>query len=179
MDEMPLSGLHRLVWTALMAALIAVGSMTMVPVGPVPMTLQTLSVVLAGLTLGPVYGPVAMGLYILAGAMGLPVYSGGRSGFAHVFGPTGGYLAGFVVTAWLAGIGGRDAGKLWRAVFWTGAGLVGVYALGALRLMQVLDLTPAKAFAAGVLPFLPGDVVKAGVAIACWRFLSKRMLLPR
>jgi biotin transport system substrate-specific component len=186
MHDAPLAGLHRLVWTALMAALIAVGAMVMLPVGPVPVTLQTLFVALAGLVLGPARGAGAMLLYVLAGVMGLPVFSGGKAGFAHLLGPTGGYLFGFACMACIAGFGGlhgRDARPglphVVLALCCCLAGLAVAYLAGAARLMQVLDIDVARAVAVGVLPFLPGDVVKVVLAVAAWRFLAARRLLPR
>lgn len=181
MYDTPLSGLHRLVWTALMAALIAVGAMTVIPVGPVPITLQTLFVLLAGLCLGPVRGASAMLLYILAGALGLPVFAGGKAGFAVLFGPTGGYLAGFVLTAFCAGMGGSGRGRaphLAMTVFWVCAGMAAVYTVGTLWLMFLLDLPMSRAVALGVLPFMPGDAVKCVAAVAAWRYLRLRRLLP-
>lgn len=189
MHDIPLAGLHRLVWTALMAALTAAGAMVMLPVGPAPMTVQTLFVALAGLVLGPMRGAGAMLLYVLAGGMGLPVFSGGKAGFAHLLGPTGGYLAGFVGMACIAGLGGlrgREAldGRVGllrtaRALCCCLAGLAVAYLAGAVRLMQVLDLDASRAVAVGVLPFLPGDVAKVVLAVAAWRFLAARRLLPR
>ncbi|MBZ2172525.1 biotin transporter BioY [Nitratidesulfovibrio sp. SRB-5] len=192
MHDAPLAGLHRLVWTALMAALIAVGAMVMLPVGPVPVTLQTLFVALAGLVLGSARGAGAMLLYVLAGVMGLPVFSGGKAGFAHLLGPTGGYLFGFACMACIAGLGGlrglrgreaRDASiglpRVALALCCCLAGLAVAYLAGAARLMQVLDIDVARAVAVGVLPFLPGDVVKVVLAVAAWRFLAVRRLLPR
>lgn len=182
MPESPLADIHRLVWTSLMAALIAVGAMTVIPVGPVPVTLQTLFVLLAGFALGPRSGTYAMLLYIAAGALGLPVFAGGKSGIAVLFGPTGGYLAGFVVMAWCAGMGGRrrEGGRMTVVVAasWALAGLAAAYGLGALRLMSVLDIGMGRAVAVGVLPFMPGDLLKIVAAVAAWRYLRDRRLLP-
>lgn len=165
-----------------MAALIAVGAMTVIPVGPVPVTLQTLFVLLAGFALGPRGGTYAMLLYIAAGALGLPVFAGGKSGIAVLFGPTGGYLAGFVVMAWCAGMGGRrrKGGRMTVVVAtsWALAGLAAAYGLGALRLMSVLDIGVGRAVAVGVLPFLPGDLLKIVAAVAAWCYLRDRRLLP-
>ena len=189
MHDAPLAGLHRLVWTALMAALIAVGAMVMLPVGPVPVTLQTLFVALAGLVLGHARGAGAMLLYVLAGVMGLPVFSGGKAGFAHLLGPTGGYLFGVACMACSAGLGGlrgREArgltirpSRVALALCCCLVGLAVAYLAGAARLMQVLDIDAARALVVGVLPFLPGDVVKVVLAVAAWRFLAVRRLLPR
>ncbi len=107
-----LSDLHRLAWTAFMAALIAAGALAHLAIGPVPITFQDMAVILAGLILGPRHGVYAMALYLFAGAAGLPVFSGGRSGLGHLAGPTGGYFAGFLLLAFWAGVGGRLAGRM-------------------------------------------------------------------
>lgn len=117
MQQSPLTELHKQVWTALLAALIAVGALIQLPIGPVPVTLQTFFIVLAGYILGPVSGAAAMLLYILAGAIGLPIFAGGKAGFAVLFGPTGGYLLGFVGTAYLAGFGKHSKNNL-MPLFW-------------------------------------------------------------
>lgn len=179
MQSSPLSALHGQVWTALAAASIAVGAFMQFPIGPVPFTMQPLFVMLAGFILGPVRGAAAMGIYILAGAIGLPVFSGGGSGFAYLFGPTGGYLAGFVLTAALCGMGGgRDWPGWVRALLWGLAGLAAAYILGVLRLMAVIDADLAKGVAVGFLPFIGPDLVKLGLAAAVYRYLSNRRLLP-
>ena len=101
--------LHRLSWVALMAALVASGAFFSIAIGPVPITFQDLFIALAGFVLGPRYGVYSVALYILAGAAGLPVFSGGKSGLGHLAGPTGGYLAGYVLLAFCTGVGSRLA----------------------------------------------------------------------
>ncbi len=204
----PLSALHRQVWTAMLAALIAVGALLQLPIGPVPVTLQTFSIVLAGLILGPVHGAIAMLLYLVAGCIGLPVFSGGRAGLAHLLGPTGGYLIGYVGTAMLAGMGTitrkispspdmqahteqtippaaitpgtprQDRRLLLQTLGWSLLGLIPVFAVGMLRLTFVLDVSYAKAFAVGVVPFIVGDVIKVVAAVLAYRYLRGRRLLP-
>lgn len=179
MTENPLSNLHRQVWTALLAAMIAVGAMIQLPLGPVPLTLQTFFVVLAGLALGPLYGAAAMILYLLTGAIGLPVFSGGKAGFAHLLGPTGGYLLGFIATALLAGFGG---GNRPRHILVTTVcslfGLAAVYAIGMVRLKMLLELTWTKTFTIGLVPFLLSDLIKTIAAVSAYRFLFAKRLLP-
>ena len=74
-----------------------------VPGSPVPQSLQTLAVVLVGAFLGPVRGGVAIGIYLILGAIGLGVFADGASGYDHLVGPTAGYLIGFVVAAVVVG----------------------------------------------------------------------------
>lgn len=177
--------IHRLVWTALLAALTGVGALIAVPLGPlspVPVTLQTMFVLLSGLILGARGGVMAMLLYMAAGVMGLPVFSGGKAGLAVFFGPTGGYLISFLFMAWLAGTGrgsasggGRSFGGL--LLLTIVASLVNLLC-GSLQLMILLDISPGKALAVGLLPFLPGGLAKCLAAAAIYRFLLRQRLLP-
>jgi len=177
MQPSPLTGLHRQVWIALLAALIAVGALIQIPIGPVPVTLQTFFIVLAGFILGPVSGAAAMLLYILAGAIGLPIFAGGKAGFAVLFGPTGGYLLGFVGTAYIAGLGKHSKNNFMPLV-WGLLGLACVYLVGFLRLKFALDISFAKAAAIGIAPFIWGDLIKVVAAVVGLRFLRKQGLLP-
>jgi len=165
----------------MMAALIVVGAMVQIPVGPVPVTLQTMFVLLAGLVLGPVHGAAAMLLYILAGAIGLPVFAGGKAGVAHLFGPTGGYLIGYVGTAFLAGFGSArpdEQPSFIRSLLWSLAGIAYVFIVGVIRLKYVLDVPFEKAIAIGFAPFIVGDLIKMVAAVFAFRFLYYRRLLP-
>lgn len=175
-----MTDLHLLVWTALMAALIGAGAYLIVPIGPVPVSMQPFFIFLAGYALGPKHGTLAVGLYLLAGTIGLPVFAGGKSGLGHLLGPTGGYLFGFVITAFLCGMA-RNADRTigWlKGLGWGAAGLIVVYAVGATWLKIALSFTWGKALAVGVVPFLPWDAAKIVVALVCSRYLAKYNLLP-
>lgn len=184
MTATAISSTHRLVWTAALAALTAIGAYISVPLFGVPFSMQTFFVILAGFVLGPVHGAAAMLLYIAAGAAGLPVFSGGKAGVGVLLGPTGGYLAGFVCCALVAGLATRRAEAMertpWLACFLFGFfGLVAMYVPGVTRLKFVLDLDWAHAFAVGALPFLPFTLVKLALAVAGFHTLRKQGLLPR
>ncbi len=175
----PLGRTHRLVWTALLAACIAVGAWLQLPIGPVPITLQPLFVFLAGYLLGPARGAAAVALYVAAGVLGLPVFAGGAAGLGVLLGPTGGYLLGFVVGAALTGLVPRRGPIGWAAGLAAGAlALTAAYGIGAARLAQVLHLGAYQAVAAGVLPFLPFDVVKVVLALVVARRLRAQGLAP-
>ncbi|BAS28854.1 biotin synthase [Limnochorda pilosa] len=137
------------------------------PFSPVPLTGQTFGLMLSGLLLGARWGALAQGAYLLMGASGLPVFAGGAAGLGVLAGPTGGYLLGHVVGAFVVGwVAQRlpGAGRI-RAVAAALAGGVGVvYALGVLQLALVTGMGWKAALLAGALPFLPGDVLKALVA---------------
>lgn len=168
---------HNTVLIALFAALIVVLSLIPpipLPGIPVPITLQTLGVMLAGAMLGPVRGALACLLYLLLAAIGLPVLPGGRGGLGAFMGPTGGFLVGMVVGAFvigwltrtLVGRAHRDWAKLGAYVVACGAGgIVVVYAFGVPWLASVTKMGLPKA-AAAVAVFLPGDLIK--VVIAAW-----------
>lgn len=148
------------------AVLTAVGAHVAVPLGftPVPMTLQTLFVLLAGLLLGPAAGAASQLLYLGLGLTGVPVFAMGGAGLPWLFGPTGGYLMAFPAAAALAGwIAGRENGPVR-----TGAGIVAatalIFTLGAGWLSVVTELGSREVFASGVGPFLPGALVKAAIA---------------
>ncbi|WP_319583173.1 biotin transporter BioY [uncultured Pseudodesulfovibrio sp.] len=176
----PLADLHRLVWTALMAALIGAGAYLIVPVGPVPVSMQPFFIFLAGYLLGPRHAFLAMALYLLAGIIGLPVFAGGKSGLGYAFGPTGGYLLGFLGTALICGLARTRDGELpWlRGVCAGLAGVGFVYLTGAVWLKMVLNLTWTKAVALGVIPFIPWDILKVVVALACARHMVRLRLTP-
>ncbi|WP_338668329.1 biotin transporter BioY [Pseudodesulfovibrio methanolicus] len=176
----PLADLHRLVWTALMAALIGAGAYLIVPIGPVPVSMQPFFIFLAGYLLGPRHAVLAMGLYLLAGVIGLPVFAGGKSGLGYLLGPTGGYLIGFLGTALICGLARtREGGLPWLRGVLAGLAAVGLaYVTGAAWLKYVLTLTWTKAVAAGVLPFIPWDTLKVVVALACARHMVRLGLTP-
>lgn len=175
------------VFTSLFAALICAGSFIAIPIGPVPIVLQNAFAVLSGLLLGPIQGAGAVGLFILAGTLGLPVFSGGKSGFAVLTGPTGGYLAGYILAAFIAGTAARRAEKADKdqtlPIFISAAlaGFACIYIPGVLVLKRTLNLSFADALAKGVIPFLAGDLIKAAIIIPlAWKVspILKRYLNP-
>ncbi|WP_316897424.1 biotin transporter BioY [Pseudodesulfovibrio indicus] len=179
MNDSPLSDIHRLVWTALMAALIGAGAYANLPIGPVPVSMQTFFVTLAGFVLGPRRGALAVGLYLLAGTAGLPVFAGGKSGLGHLLGPTGGFLIGFMVMAYLSGLARTASGLTWARGFVFGIlGMAALFALGLLWLKFSLDLTWSRAWYAGVAPFLLWGLAKTGMAVAVGRVLARARLMP-
>ena len=136
------------------------------PFTPVPITLQTLAVLLTGAALGSKRGAASMLLYILEGAAGLPVFAGGVGGFIHLIGPTGGYLWAFPIAAFVVGL--LCERRLERR-FLTSAlvmlpGTLIIYAVGVSWLAIFLHISIAQAFVFGMLPFIPGDILKIVIA---------------
>jgi len=157
----------RSVWalglgSLLFAAVTALGAAASFPLpfSPVPVTLQTFAVVLAGAMLGPIWGPISQVLYIGAGISGMPVFAGGLAGPGVLAGPTGGYLVGFVVAAWLAGLVTRPGVSWPRLLLGLGAAHIAVFVCGVSQLMLFTGQSPRLAIELGVLPFLPGLLVK-------------------
>ena len=163
---MPIEKLKWLVLASLMAALTAVGAYLHIPIGPVPIVLSTLFVLLSGLLLGSRWGLISMALYLLVGAIGIPVFAGGKGGLAHFFGPTGGYLFGYVLASWLTGlISERSRGILVVEILAVFIGSLAIYGLGVPWLKIVTHLSWPKTFMLGMVPFLIGDAIKASVAL--------------
>ena len=150
----------------LFVAFTAVGAQLAVrlPFTPVPVTLQTLFVVLAGLVLGPRDGFYAMASYLTFGALGAPVFAGFGFGPAVLIGPTGGYLIAFPAAALVSGsvfrvLSGRSGAFAGAAL---GSSLI--LAMGSLHLAFIMHLPLATAFTLGAVPFAAGELVKAAAA---------------
>ncbi len=166
------------VLASLMAALTAVGAYILIPIGPVPGVLSTLFVLVSGLLLGSRWGLASIGLYLLVGAMGIPVFAGGKGGFAHFFGPTGGYLFGYALSAWLTGfISERARGSLILDVVAVSIGSLAIYMVGVPWLKIIMNLSWSRTLWIGMVPFLIGDGLKGGVAVLLAR--STRPMLKR
>ena len=175
---MPIEKLRWTVLASLMAALTAVGAYIHIPVGPVPIVLSTLFVLLSGLLLGSRWGLISMGLYLLVGAIGIPVFAGGRGGVAHFFGPTGGYLFGYVLSAWVTGlISERSHQSPVLQIIAIIFGSLAIYVTGVPWLKMVTNMSWEKCLVVGMLPFLIGDAVKGAAALMLAR--SVRPMLNR
>jgi biotin transport system substrate-specific component len=164
------------------AVVLAVASQFAIPIPgtPVPITLQPLVVVLAGLVLGPAAAAASMAMYLAAGAVGLPVFAPvGAPGLARLLGPTGGYLLACPAAAVVAGmVGRRPAGEsaagFARRVVAAAAGILVLYAGGVAQL-AVLSGNLARAVELGVPPFVAFDALKAVVAAALAGTLPPRL----
>lgn len=170
---------------ALMAALTAVMAQIAVPIEPVPFTFQVLAVILAGYLLGPRYGAMAMLVYLLLGAVGVPVFANFTSGLGSLLGPSGGYLWSYPLAAAVAGLAAPALAGSRRpvAMAWgVGAGtlaLVVIYAVGAFWLAVQANLSPGAAIAAGVAPFVVFDAVKVAFATVLAAAVAPRIASTR
>ena len=160
--------------------LLAISAKMHIPFWPVPLTMQTFVVLVLGMAYGRTLGAATMLLYLVEGAIGLPVFSGTPErgiGLAYMVGPTGGYLAGFVAGA---GLCGWLAEKGWDRSWWRTAvamslGHLVILALGWAWLATLIG--PAKAYALGVEPFYLATAAKTALAVAAlplaWKLIPK------
>ena len=146
-----------------------------VPGTPVPITLQTFFVVLSGAVLGSRLGLFSQAGYIFLGAIGLPVFQGYAFGMAHILGPTGGYLIGFMAASFLVGrILEKESRNLFKITASFVIGNVVLYALGTLWLMLIYRISFFNAILIGVLPFFTIELAKIFLAAAAYSKISRR-----
>lgn len=183
----------EIILAALFAALTCILSLIKIPVpiSPTPITLQVLAVALSGAILGKKLGFFSQVTYVLLGAIGLPVFAGGTGGFNAIVGPTGGYIIGFIIAAyvigWIVEKGSKKKASV-TAQYLTillamAAGLIIIYTLGTLQLMVVANLTLNKAIIQGIVPFIIPDLIKLAVGSGLAYYIRKRLvaaqLLPQ
>lgn len=164
----------RLCAAALFAALTAVCAQLCIPMPPVPVSMALFAVLLCGALLGAKWGMLSMGTYVLLGALGVPVFSGFSGGPSALLGPTGGFLAGYILCAGVTGRLCARSGSIYRRIAAMCAGLSCCYACGALWFMLTAGASLTGALSACVLPFLPGDALKILLAA----HLSSRLSAP-
>lgn len=142
-----------------------------IPGTPIPFTLQPMFVLLAGALLGSRLGALSQTLYLVAGAVGLPIFVAG-GGMAYLLGPTGGYLLAYPLAAWLAGTGARQgAGRMLVGLL---AGLLTIYAGGLAWLSIIGTAANQWVVAWGLRPFLLADLVKALLVLLVGQRLRER-----
>ncbi len=158
---------------AVFAAIMCIFSVMTIPIGAVPISMSLFGVILASCILGTKRGTVAVGVYVLLGAVGLPVFSGFKGGVGVILGPTGGYIWSYLLTALIIGVLTRSlaSSKGMAIAQMVGAGLCGVavcYFFGTLQFSIVADKTFVQSMSVCVLPFIPFDIAKCviGASIA-------------
>jgi biotin transport system substrate-specific component len=169
-----------LIITALFTSLTAIGSFISIPIGPVPITLQTLFVVLAGLILGAKLGALSQITYVILGLIGLPVFSGGTGGLTSIVSPTFGFLISFIVIAYIIGKLTEKDKSLSKIIYSVTLGSFLIYIIGVPYFYFIFTNYLGKsinfysALKYACIPFIPGDIVKALIAI-----ILAKQLLPR
>jgi biotin transport system substrate-specific component len=172
--------------SASFAVLLGILSLVSVPLplDLVPITLQVLGVFLIASLLGPYYGTLSCIIYLMFGAVGLPVFHGGTSGIPIILGPTGGYLVSFPMATFVGGTVSRTVAKtrrmdLVRIAANFAISLIIIYGLGTFWLMDYLHVSLAEALVLGTIPFIGFDILKAIVAAPiALRLRSTRFDLP-
>ena len=155
---------RNIAYSAAFIGLISLGAWVSLPFFPVPLTLQTLFVLLAGMVLKR-FAVIPVSLYVVLGALGLPVFHSGVAGFGILLGPTGGYLFGFIGAALVVGLAYEYPSPSLRICgILAGTGII--YACGIAWLMFSVGAGLIPAVTAGLLPFIPGEVVKMYAAYA-------------
>ena len=169
--------LRKMTGAAIFAAIIAILSQFAIPIGSVPHTLQVMAVALAGVILGPKYGPISVVVWILLGVFGLPVFTMGQSGLGVLFGPLGGFLIGFVFQAGLCGFF-RPQDDLIKAMIMGLISLAVVYIVGIMGFMAAFEwllhkpMTVMQAVTVCAVPFVPFDIVKLVLGIVIGKRIS-------
>lgn len=171
------SSLRSWLLCALFAALTVVCAQLVIPLPMVPISLALLAVNLAGALLGPRLGAVSIGIYILLGLVGVPVFASFGAGPGVLFGKTGGYILGYVLAAFLTGLLTRGRTGFGATCLAMAVGTLGCYAFGTLWFMRVTGLGLWASLGYCVFPFLPGDVVK--VLLGAWLALRLRPAAER
>lgn len=150
-----------LVLCALFAALTAVLSQFAIPLEPVPINMAHISVFMAAGLLGARYSAISQTVFVLLGAVGLPVFSGYSGGIGVLFGPTGGYIVGYIACAFIAGLICEHFGKKMTVlVIAMALGLMATYILGTLWFVFITKMGFIAALSYCVIPFLPGAALK-------------------
>ena len=165
--------MRKSIISAVFAALICAGWMIAIPVGPIPIVLQNALAVLAGLLIGPMFGGLSVLIFLLAGAVGLPVFSGGHGGIAVFAGPTGGFLVGYLAAAIIGGLimkavkaDQRNTLPVCALIATAGlAGFLSIYVFGLIWFKQALNLSWHATFLKGFVPFILPDLIKLAIVV--------------
>lgn len=163
---------------ALLAALLSASSYISIPLPLIPITAQTIVINLIALILEPLQTAIAVGTWILLGAAGLPVFSGGTGGVGKLFGPTGGYILGYLLAAVLISfLKGKKNQIVRYCVVTIVAGMPVIYLVGTLYMKFLTKMDWKAAFVSGVVPFIPGDILKCIVASIIAVALNKALVV--
>ena len=167
---------YTLTTIALMAAVTCVAGPLTIPIGPVPVSLVPLVIYLSVYILGTKKGTLSLLIYLLIGAVGVPVFSGFTGGLGKLAGPTGGYMIGYIFMALIAGwFIHRFYDKVVIQFLGMVLGLAVLYAFGTAWLSVSAHMTFAAALTVGVLPFIVFDLIKIVIAIVLGRAVRKRL----
>lgn len=160
---------YRSAIMAMYAAIICASCFVSIPVGPVPIVVQNMLSIMSGILFGFPNGMATVGLFMIAGALGLPVFSGGKGGMTVISGPTGGFIIGYFLGALAAGYIAKkpesdevsfEKQNILKIALAGFLGFIVSYVPGILQFMRITGQSFVVTFATCVLPFLPGDLIK-------------------
>lgn len=172
--------IRTLAYTALFAALTAVGAFIRIPLGVSSITLQFLFTAMAGIMLGAKYGALSQIVYVALGLIGIPIFTLG-GGFGYVLQPTFGFLLGLIPAAWLIGKLTEKRTAAWQLALSCAAGLAALYLVGLPYMALILNVYMGKGMNisailwAGMIPFLPGDGLKIVICALLCPILRRRL----
>lgn len=189
--------IQNLTSTALMAAILCIVGPVMIPIGIIPISLTNMVVYLVVLLLDKKKATISVALYLLIGFIGIPVFAGFSGGVGKLFGPTGGYLLGYLALSWISGIllekfSQKDKGELnkkteqrkekigkgiktGKEMLALATGTVCLYLLGTFWLMLQSNMTFTAALSVGVVPFIVFDMIKIIAAVSVGNSIKKRI----
>ncbi|MEG1926172.1 MAG: biotin transporter BioY [Ruthenibacterium sp.] len=166
---------RTLILIALFAALTAVLAQIQLPLGPVPFNLAVLGAFLAGMLLPPLAATLSMGVYMMLGIIGIPVFAGFAGGPAVLFGKTGGYVLGYIAIAFCTSFAMQKSGKLIPVACAMALGLVACYTLGTVWFMIFTGMGLMQSLTFCVLPFIIPDIAKGACAWLLGKTLQVRL----
>lgn len=175
------NNVQNLTLTALLAAILCVMGPIVVPIGMVPMSFANMAIYLAIILLDKKRATISVALYLLIGLVGIPVFAGFSSGAGKLFGPTGGYLIGYLALSFIGGSlleKGKCQGnkKVLNQFFVLSVGTIGLYLVGTVWLMYQSKLNLITALSVGVFPFVLFDIIKIFLSISIGNSIKKRIL---
>ncbi len=169
--------LRMTAYSALFTALIIIGGYISIPIpiSPIPIVLADFFVMMAGLFMGYKWGAGSVMLYVFLGFVGLPIFAGGKAGLSVIVGPTGGFVLGYLLMAFIIGfISTRGKASFVKNLAALIIGNISLYTVGILGLKISMDLSIGKAIAVGLFPFIIGIVIKVSALL-----LLAQILLPQ
>lgn len=172
-----LSKTYNYALCALFTAFIAICSQIAIHIGDIPISLSMLAIYITGMVLGAKYGVISVIVYILLGAVGIPVFAGGKGGAAVILGPTGGFIIGYIFCVMIVGWfnGKKEKNKIYSIISMI-LGLISCYVLG-MGWYSIISEVPIKlALKYCVIPFIPGDIIKIIIAVIVYDIIHKRVL---
>ena len=178
MNQNQTLNLRMMVFAALFTALMIIGSYLSIPLPltPVRIVLSDFFVMLAGLVLGATWGTASVGMFLFIGALGIPVFSGGKAGLAALVGHTGGFLLGYLAGAFMIGlISGKGKPSWFKDLIALSAGNLIIFGLGVSWLKLVIKSDWTRALALGLIPYIPVNAIKILAAFALIRVLRPKL----